>query len=48
MTRWNSIFDAISTHFLSTCIVLKGRYKGLDKVFKVVNLYDPYGYSKPF
>jgi hypothetical protein len=44
---WNSNFNAIS-HFLYASIVLEGRDNELDKVFKVVNPYGPYGDKKPF
>lgn len=44
---WNSNFNAIS-HFLYPSIVLEGRDNELDKVFKVVNPYGPYGDKKPF
>ena len=40
--------DAISTHFLTRGIVLEGKVKVLNEVFRVFDLYKPYGDQKCF
>lgn len=49
MTGWNANFDALSTHTLDEgYIILEDKVEELRKVFKLVNLYGPYGDRKPY
>lgn len=42
VTGWNANFDALST------LILEDKVEELRKVFKLVNLYGPYGGRKPY
>ena len=49
VTGWNANFDALSTHTLDEgYIILEDKIEELGKVFKLVNLYGPYGDRKPY
>ena len=46
MIGCNDGIDSISTHFLTRGIVLEGKVKVLNEVFRLVDLYESYGDKK--
>jgi hypothetical protein len=45
---WNEKFDIISTNFFPTGIVVEVNSKEMEKVYRVLNLYEHYGDRNPF